>query len=148
MKPQNLTIKIDNFANYAMINAPEVAAAEILEQIAEALRNGTRDLCERSEAALKDYNGNRVGRLTINEPQPQPIGELLAAVCNLILDEDATTRGITEAEILSETLRLIHFGQCWQSMKDKAEEMAGIDRPAAQLLERMFSIEKEISGDE
>ena len=86
--------------------------------------------------------------IDINRPTPEPVSELMAAVCNLIFDEDATTRDISETEILPETLRLIHFGQCWQSMKDEAEEMAGIDEPAAILLERLITIEKEILGDE
>ena len=146
MKPQNLTATISNFENSAMCSAPECAAAEILEQLANNLRNGNYSLNDTANARLHDLNGNTVGRLLIN--QPEPVSELLAAVCNLVFDEDATTREITEAEILPETLRLIHFGQCWQSMKNNAEEMAGIDQPAAQLLERMFSIEKEISGDE
>ena len=148
MKPQNLTLILDNFDNDAMQNAPEIAAAEILEHIAEHLRSGVICLEQLHEKKLRDLNGNTVGRLLINEPQPQPVGDLLSAVCNLILDEDATTREISETEVLPETLRLIHFGQCWQSMRDKAEDLAGRFQPAAIQIERMYLIEKEISGDE
>lgn len=150
MKPQNLQIEITNFGNDAMINAPECAAAEILEHIAEQLRNGGICLEQLQEKKLRDLNGNTVGRLLINEPQPQPqpVGDLLSAVCNLIFAEDATTREISETEVLPETLRLIHFGQCWQSMRDKAEDLAGRFQPAAIQIERMYLIEKEISGDE
>ena len=152
MKPQNLTLILDNFDNDAMQNAPEIAAAEILEHIAEHLRSGVICLEQLHEKKLRDLNGNTVGRLLINEPQPQPqpqpAGDLLSAVCNLIFAEDATTREISETEVLPETLRLIHFGQCWQPMRDKAEDLAGRFQPAAIQIERMYSIEKEISGDE
>ena len=148
MKPQNLTLTITNFNHDAMHNAPECAAAEILEHTAENLRTGVICLEQRDEKKLRDLNGNTVGRLVINQPEPQPVSELMVAVCNLIFDDDDATRYITESEILPETLRLVYFGQCWQSMKDQAEDLAGIDQPAAQLLERMFLIEKEISGNE
>lgn len=144
MKPQNLTIEINNFDHEAMINAPEIAAAVILEQVAVGLRSGGRRLTDRSEAALKDLNGNTVGRLLINspEPEPQPVGELLAAVCNLIYEEDSILREITEQEIIPETLKLLYYGLCWQTMKESASNLAALYEEAFEQLEHMEQCEK------
>lgn len=57
-----LTITIDT-ANADFAGQPEYAVADILEGIADGIRNGSID----DDRPIRDINGNTVGHLTVGD---------------------------------------------------------------------------------